>query len=39
MLVGKWLIYSKIQEILGANGAEDYQENTDYQIVSDQLTR
>ena len=35
-LVDKWLSISGLREILGANGAEDYKDATEYQAVSDQ---
>ena len=35
-LVTKYLILCRIQKILGANGAEDYKDIAEYQMVSDQ---
>ena len=35
-LVDKWLSISGLRKILGANGAEDYKDVTEYQAVSDQ---
>ena len=35
-LVDKWLSISGLWKILGANGAEDYKDVTEYQAVSDQ---
>ena len=35
-LADKWLSISGLRKILGANGAEDYKDVTEYQAVSDQ---